>query len=570
MYNYITDGATSERAFIGALATAIIKEDRATFENAFDTIKDANTIFNEDATQVLFDTYRDYYRKNNALTVYVPVDVSNGRSEVREVIDECIKTFNEVAPDGHAKYINDMVNEYKKRMLANAHERIADAIRNGAEEEVNGIKKEIDEIKKENGGALERLKQYNNVNLLDHFRERDPATMRRPIPTGYPTLDKYTNGGLRDELYIINAGTSVGKTAFTMQICDHIAKTQPVICFALEMGKTELIARSLSRETFIYSNEICCNSKYARTQTDITDFDRYYYDEERPENRTFTVEEINVVNQALNRYSKYAHNIYTITPDGELTIEDIKRTVTDFYNIYKDYNELQLKQKHPKPIYPVVIVDYLQLIAPTNERMDERRTTDECIIGLKQLARDYKATVICLSATARGNYNKEQTIDGGKNSGGIEYTAGTVFGLQFYAQGINVLGERITQYGTIKQTFDKSNADVEFEKAREPRYMELKVLKNRSGIVQNREDRIILEYNAKFHHYEEIKREMREVIAKRIQRDYADKLAEKNNTKISDEMAYGVTPVKIAAGKQSKVTSDEDENEELDPFNFDF
>lgn len=526
-------GATSERAFIGAIAAALMNGNDETVKRALDKITEPEIILTEPAAADLFNLYRSTYRTGGKLSAFAPVEISGGRSEVRKIIDNCITTFNSVSDDTPDEYITRFISEYMPEYQAELHARLSDAIRAGDGTQAERIRAAIE------GSSAEpkTIDDYSNDNLIDYFKNHDPATMRRPIKTGFAMLDKYTNGGLHDELYIINAGTSAGKTAFVMQIADRIAKTQPVIMFALEMSQRELMARSISRETYEYSaDKYGDGTKYGRSQTEILDFDRYFYDPDEPDNKEYSNDETAVIEFATRNYSKYAHNIYTVETVGQVTIDDIRRTVTEFNKRFEKYNEQQKQQPKPRPIYPVIIVDYLQVMAPTDARMDERRKTDECIVGLKQISRDLKATVICISAISKSGYNSVIDIGSGKNSGGIEYTAGTVFGLQFYAQSFNLIAETYNaNTKQMKNIRNKSNVDFNVEKSREPRYMELTVLKNRSGVVQDEDHRIILEYHAKYNYFEELKQELHETVKKQIQREYAAKVGVTDEKLIFDE-----------------------------------
>ena len=85
--------------------------------------------------------------------------------------------------------------------------------------------------------------------VLDFF-DRETEKISRPVPTGFPRLDRLLGGGLRVGLTTLGAGTSFGKTALTMQIAENMNRSgQDVLFFSLEMGANELRARSLSRLT---------------------------------------------------------------------------------------------------------------------------------------------------------------------------------------------------------------------------------------------------------------------------------------------------------------------------------
>lgn len=70
------------------------------------------------------------------------------------------------------------------------------------------------------------------------------------IPTGFTELDKMTAGFQRNDLIIVAARPSVGKTAFSLNIAQNVAaKTdENVAIFSLEMGADQLVMRMLCAE----------------------------------------------------------------------------------------------------------------------------------------------------------------------------------------------------------------------------------------------------------------------------------------------------------------------------------
>ncbi len=68
------------------------------------------------------------------------------------------------------------------------------------------------------------------------------------LPTGFPKLDNVLDGGLYEGLYIIGAISSLGKTTIITQIADQVASQgHDVLIFSLEMARSELMAKSISR-----------------------------------------------------------------------------------------------------------------------------------------------------------------------------------------------------------------------------------------------------------------------------------------------------------------------------------
>ncbi len=73
------------------------------------------------------------------------------------------------------------------------------------------------------------------------------------VSTGFAKLDELTAGLQRGNLIILAARPGVGKTAFALNICEHVAvnKKLPVAIFSLEMSQQEIGMRLLSSITAI-------------------------------------------------------------------------------------------------------------------------------------------------------------------------------------------------------------------------------------------------------------------------------------------------------------------------------
>ena len=70
-----------------------------------------------------------------------------------------------------------------------------------------------------------------------------------PTSTGFPRLDEVLSGGMREGLTVIGAISSLGKTTMAQQIADNVAQSgQDVLFISLEMARTELMSKSISRD----------------------------------------------------------------------------------------------------------------------------------------------------------------------------------------------------------------------------------------------------------------------------------------------------------------------------------
>ena len=130
---------------------------------------------------------------------------------------------------------------------------------------------------------------------------------------------------------------------------------------------------------------------------------------------------------------------------------------------------------------PLVIVDYLQIIAPYNERATDKQNMDKAVLELKRISRDFKLPVIAVSSLNRMSYGQRISMEAFKESGAIEYSSDVLIGLQLRGAG--------------EAAFDPTEA-----KKKNPRQIEAVILKNRNGRVG---EKIEFEYYPMFNYFTE-------------------------------------------------------------------
>lgn len=289
--------------------------------------------------------------------------------------------------------------------------------------------------------AKKEYLQTSTAYFIQGFMNDIADSINTPcIETGFSKLDNALDGGLYEGLYIVGAISSLGKTTYVLQMADYIAGSgTDVLIFSLEMARAELMARSISRHTLLEVIENGGEFSHAKTARGILAGHRH---------KNYCQAERNLINTAIKAYSEYAHNIYIIEGVGDVSVTQIKEKV----------------QKHISITgrKPVVIVDYLQILAPYNDRTSDKQNTDKAVLELKRMSRDYKLPVICVSSLNRDNYNKTISLEALKESGSIEYGSDVVIGLQFVGAG-------------------SKDFDVNKAKEKNPREVEAIILKNRNG-----------------------------------------------------------------------------------------
>ena len=274
------------------------------------------------------------------------------------------------------------------------------------------------------------------------------------ISTGFESLDKVLGGGLFPGLYVVGANSSLGKTTLVLQIADSIAKSgRGVLIFSLEMSANELIAKTLSRLSFIKSVSEYQSTCYAKTTRGVL-VGRY--------NNDF---DSKIITEAIQDYFSWGENISITEGIGDVGILTVKEKLEEFK---KFRNEI-----------PVVIIDYLQIIAPYEKGLTDKQNVDKNITELKRLSRDFDVPVLGISSFNRESYSAPVSMASFKESGAIEYSSDVLIGLQY--QGWDY------QEGEAEQSRQKRLREVRKkmeQKARElsSQEIQLKILKNRNGI----------------------------------------------------------------------------------------
>ena len=300
---------------------------------------------------------------------------------------------------------------------------------------------------------------YLNDMEQGFISELTKAQCKHDKQTLFKNLDEQLNGGIRDGLYVLGAISSLGKTTLALQIADNLARQgEKVIIFSIEMGRFELVNKTLSRLTYI-------NNPYrAKTNLDIM------------KSETITAE----TEEAIKDYLKFANNIIIEQGNFGFNVDNINEYL-------KDYIEKTGQR-------PFVLVDYLQILQPPKnlERATDKAIVDYNVKTLKQIARNYNIPIFVISSFNRQNYYADADLEAFKESGGIEYTADVVFALQLRV--MQTLTEEQNK-GKVKEAIKTATAD--------PRNVEMQVkcLKKKK---KKKDFFINFKYNKLFNYFEEL------------------------------------------------------------------
>lgn len=280
----------------------------------------------------------------------------------------------------------------------------------------------------------------NTRYYIDALMGGEIDRFKRDKKTGFTNLDEKA-GGLYSGLYVLAAISSLGKTSFALQLADQLAAGgEDVIFFSMEQSRLELVSKSLARRIA---------QKDAETAVTSLSIRKGCY----PRQAGAAAEEYKaaIADRMSIVEGNFACNIAFI---GEY----IRR--------YIDRNKTR----------PVVFVDYLQILQPAEDRRQStKEAIDSTVTELKRISRELDITVIVVSSVNRANYLTPIDFEALKESGGIEFTADVVWGLQ-----LQCLNDPV--FDSDKKIKEKRET-VRRAKAENPRKIELLCLKNRYGLA---------------------------------------------------------------------------------------
>ena len=208
------------------------------------------------------------------------------------------------------------------------------------------------------------------------------------LATGYAGLDNETAGLQPSELVILAARPSMGKTALALNIAENVAvrNREPVAVFSLEMSKESLLLRMLASEARVDAH------KFRTGHMGRDDW--------------------NKITRAL-----------TSLGDAPLWIDDSASSTV----LEMGAKARRLKRDRGLSL---MIVDYLQLVVPTNTGRGSNRQEEVSSISraLKGLAKELKVPVVVLSQLTRApeREDRKPQLSDLRESGAIEQDADVV------------------------------------------------------------------------------------------------------------------------------------------------
>ena len=223
------------------------------------------------------------------------------------------------------------------------------------------------------------------VERIDMLYSRDNPSDVTGVATGFADLDERTSGLQPGDLVIVAGRPSMGKTAFALNIAEHVALEgkQPVAVFSMEMAGTQLAMRLLGSVGRLDQHKL-------RTgKLDDNDWPR--------------------LTNALGRLNDAP---VFIDESAALTALELRARARRLHRQHKGLG--------------LIIVDYLQLMSSTSQGENRATEISEISRSLKALAKELSVPVVALSQLNRSleqRPNKRPVMSDLRESGAIEQDA---------------------------------------------------------------------------------------------------------------------------------------------------
>jgi replicative DNA helicase len=351
--------------------------------------------FYSEKHRIIFETMTELFSKRS------PIDLLSVSTKLKEKgwLDQIggntylTELVNVVPSSSNAVYYAEIVRKkYMMRRIIEASDHISQM----GYDENKELEEMLDNAEKKLFDVTQSHSSHKFVSLKDELHEawdrldklHTDGQGMRGVPTGFGDLDFKLAGFQKSDLIILAARPSMGKTALALDIARQTAVNHntSVGIFSLEMSSQQLVDRMLAAQSNVDAWKMR-TGKLSRQD----DFES--------------------IRNGLDQLSKAPIFIDDQPGNNILKMRSIAR-----------------KLKSEKGL-GLIIVDYLQLIIPSNTKTDNLvQQTTEISHALKNLARELEVPVLALSQLSRAVESRggRPRLSDLRDSGSIEQDADVV------------------------------------------------------------------------------------------------------------------------------------------------
>lgn len=252
------------------------------------------------------------------------------------------------------------------------------------------------------------------IESFESYLDRKHNEIDVGVRSGFISLDNLIGGFKRGHLSVIAASTSMGKTAFAINIAKNVLnRSVPTAIISLEMDAQEIVDRMIIQEAQVNG------WKYNQGQTNDQEDQR--------------------VSKALDNMHEYP---LMISDERGLNVAQIRARLRKFKAQLGDLG--------------LVVIDYLQMIQlPPEHGQNTSRAVGEIVLQLRNLASELDTPIILISQISRSftsRQDKRPVLSDLRDSGNIEEVADSVIFLYRHAHTSAAAREKAIAEGTEDET----------------------------------------------------------------------------------------------------------------------
>lgn len=252
------------------------------------------------------------------------------------------------------------------------------------------------------------------IESFESYLERKNGEADVGLRSGFISLDNLIGGFKKGHLTVLAASTSMGKTAFAINIAKNVLNRKvPVAMISLEMDAPEIVDRMVIQEARVNG------WKYNQGQTN-----------QKEDNR---------ISKALDNMHEYP---LMISDERGLNVAQIRARLRKFKSQLDDLG--------------LVIVDYLQMIQlPDEHSQNTSRAVGEIVLQMRNLASELNTPILLISQISRSFTNRQDkrpVLSDLRDSGNIEEVADGVIFLYRHAHTSAAAREKAIAEGTEDET----------------------------------------------------------------------------------------------------------------------
>ncbi|RAK07509.1 replicative DNA helicase [Halanaerobium saccharolyticum] len=376
--------------------------------------------FLDPQASIIFDQLLKQYQQDNQISrtkLLIDLQSQNAVDEAEQIIERLTSGFNTV--DELKPTIDLIKKDYQRSLLKRASNKLRDLTEANdltiddyqarAQEIIFQATSESNDLEKHIYN-MEEVLMESFSNYMDRKHKKADVGLR----TGFISLDNLIGGFKRGHLTVIAASTSMGKTAFAINIAKNVLKRKAkVAIMSLEMDATEVVDRMVVQESQVNA------WKYTQGETN---------DEED------------------QRVSKALDNLHElplmISDERGLNTAQIRARLRKF--------------KAQMDGMDLAIIDYLQMIQlPEEHAQNTARAVGQIVLQLRNLASELDIPVILISQISRSftsRTDKRPVLSDLRDSGNIEEVADGVIFLYRHAHTSAKAREEAEAEGTESDT----------------------------------------------------------------------------------------------------------------------